>query len=241
MIAQAATSDTPDYTQFHPLNTQADFHPFCWVTDYNNQTNVEQCWLGDENLTLVDVNTEDDAVVQTMHDFVKGLVSNFSADGVRIDTVKHIRKDFWPGFASAAGVYTIGEVLNNETSYIQPYSEVLDAVLDYSTWFPLVAAFQTQYGNCSALAAQAQAVQSTYKNGAFGTGSFLENHDQPRFASLSNDSTVSAGVHPRVMVRRLMGIRPAHQERDCLAIHLRRHPDPLLRYVSPLDAWRVCV
>lgn len=32
--------------------------------------------------------------------------------------------------------------------------------------------------------------QQTYKNGLFRTGSFVENHDQPRLASLTKDPGV---------------------------------------------------
>ena len=71
-----------------------------------------------------------------------------------------------------------------------PRLEVLDSVLDYPTWFPLVAGFQTQFGNLSALAEVVTTSQGAYKNGLFGTASFLENHDQPRFPSLSNDTAV---------------------------------------------------
>ena len=68
--------------------------------------------------------------------------------------------------------------------------DVLDGVLDYPTWFPLVAGFQSQLGNLSTLASVVTASQGAYKNKLFGTGSFLENHDQPRFPSVSNDTAV---------------------------------------------------
>lgn len=197
----------PSFSAFNPFNTQSDFHTECLITDYNNQTQVEQCWLGDNNLLLADVNTENDDIVKTYYDWIKTLVGNYSVDGIRIDTVKHIRKDFWPDFASSSAVYTIGEVLHNETSYVADYTRqsflahlcstpliasvgVLDAVLDYPTWFPLVAGFQTQFGNLSTLVDVVTSSQGTYKNGLFGTGSFLENHDQPRFPSLTNDTAV---------------------------------------------------
>lgn len=178
----------PSFSSFNPFNNESDFHPKCLITDYNNQTQVEQCWLGDDKLPLVDVNTENDEIVKTYNDWIKTLVANYSVDGIRIDTVKHVRKDFWPNFASASGVYAIGEVLHNETNYLADYTHVLDAVLDYPTWFPLVAGFQTQFGNLSALAKTITTSQATYKNGLFGTALFLENHDQPRFLSLSNDT-----------------------------------------------------
>ena len=75
-------------------------------------------------------------------------------------------------------------------------AEVLDSVLDYPTWFPLVAAFQTTGGNLSALAVTVQQAQSSYKKGEFMTGSFLENHDQPRFPSLTQDQAVYMILSP---------------------------------------------
>ena len=30
-----------DYTQFNPFNNESYFHPICFITDYNNQTEAE--------------------------------------------------------------------------------------------------------------------------------------------------------------------------------------------------------
>ena len=117
-----SSADPPDYSNFSPFSTQSDFHSECFITDYSNQTNVEQCWLGDKNVPLVDLNTEDDNIVSTMNSWIKGLVSDYSIDGVRIDTVKHVRKDFWPDFVSSAGAFTIGEVLHEDPSYVADYT-----------------------------------------------------------------------------------------------------------------------
>jgi len=121
----ASSSFPPAFSTNTPLNQQSDYHTQCWVTDYTNQTEVEQCWLGDEKVALVDVNTEDTTIVETLNGWIKGLVGNYSVDGVRIDTVKHVRKDFWPNFATSAGVYTIGEVLDNRTEYVTDYTRTL--------------------------------------------------------------------------------------------------------------------
>lgn len=121
----AATSNPPNYGVFEPFNTQSDFHAenFIQAADYfNNQTAVEQGWLGDTNLPLADINTEDQTIVDTWNTWVGDLVKNYSIDGLRIDTVKHVRKDFWPEFAKSAGVFTIGEVLDNRTTYVTDYT-----------------------------------------------------------------------------------------------------------------------
>ncbi len=70
----------------------------------------------------MDIDTENSTVVQEWNSWVTSFVNTYSVDGLRIDTVKHIRKDFWPAFASAAGVFTIGEV-RHETSKSCPLTE----------------------------------------------------------------------------------------------------------------------
>lgn len=127
-----ATQNPPQYSGFpSPFSAQSAFHAeqFIQATDYpsppfsaGNQTAVEQGWLGDEKLPLVDINTEDQSIQNWWYDWIKNLVSTYSIDGVRIDTVKHIRQDFWTGFKDAAGVWSVGEVLANETEYVGPYT-----------------------------------------------------------------------------------------------------------------------
>ncbi|KAJ7193425.1 glycoside hydrolase family 13 protein [Mycena pura] len=179
---------TFDYASFVPLGTQADFHSQCFISDYANQTDVEQCWLGDENLPLPDVNTEDPAVVATMNQWIKGLVANFSADGVRIDTVKHIRHDFWSGFTASAGVFTLGEVLTYDAKYAASYLDAVDAVLEYPAFYGLNTAFGSPYLsallNSPSLASLAPANVSS---SPALSAAFLENHDQPRFPSYTSD------------------------------------------------------
>lgn len=69
-------------------------------------------------------------------------------------------------------------------------ADVMDAILDYPSWFPLIQAFASTNGKMSLLANTMTAAQQNYKNGLFGTGSFIENHDQPRFQSFTKDDAV---------------------------------------------------
>ncbi|KAJ6505398.1 GH13 alpha-amylase precursor [Mycena sanguinolenta] len=179
-----------DYPTFLPFGTESDFHRQCFITDYTNQTNVEQCWLGDEHLLLPDIDTEDEDVVDTLYQWIKATVAQYAIDGVRIDTVKHIRHDFWPGYAASAGVFTLGEVESGDPAYVASYLEVLDGVLDYPTYYKLIDAFASPAGNLSALSS-APTVPSSSSSSTSArpllTASFLENHDQPRFPSLTPD------------------------------------------------------
>jgi hypothetical protein len=122
----AAPSSNFTFTGFsQPFNGSSSFHKRCFVAespDPSNQTAVEQCWLGDSKMPLPDLNTEDPTVIGKLLDWIHKLVQEYGLDGLRIDTVKHIRKDFWPDFSKAAGVFTLGEVLINDTDYASQYT-----------------------------------------------------------------------------------------------------------------------
>lgn len=138
-----------DYSVFDAFNNQSYFHPYCLITNYNNQSNVENCWLGDTTVSLPDLDTQSSAVQNIWYNWVGSLVSNYSSmipsakrdfhaqsncdivDGLRVDTVKHVQKDFWPGYNKAAGVYCVGEVFDGDPSYTCPYQDVMDGVLNY--------------------------------------------------------------------------------------------------------------
>ncbi|KZT05147.1 glycoside hydrolase family 13 protein [Laetiporus sulphureus 93-53] len=188
----AGTSPPPtlNYSSFTPFSSSSDFHRFCWITEESNQTDVEQCWLGDAHLPLADVDTEDAGIVDFFGAWVGGLVRTYGADGVRIGTVRNVRKTFWPGFAKASGVFTIGEVLDGDVQYVSAYTQVLDSVLDYPTFYPLVKAFNSTNSDLTELANTYQAVQDSYKYGAFSSGTFLENQDSPRFQSYTTDEAL---------------------------------------------------
>jgi alpha-amylase len=98
-MGKAAISDNRP----EPLNQQSSYHSKCDI-NYDDQSSVEGCSIAG----LPDVNTQSPAIRTLYQKWIKYLVNEYSFDGVRIDTVKHVEKDFWPGFSAAAGVYTIG-------------------------------------------------------------------------------------------------------------------------------------
>ncbi|RLL98788.1 hypothetical protein CFD26_107243 [Aspergillus turcosus] len=209
-MGYAGAGNAVDYSVFKPFNSQTYFHPFCFISNYDNQTNVEDCWLGDNVVPLPDLNTTKSNVRKIWYDWVGSLVSNYSSknalsylhkrsidqlpidtvDGLRIDTVKHVQKDFWPGFNDAAGVYCIGEVFDGDTAYTCPYQEVLDGVLNYPLYYPLLKAFQSTTGSMSDLYNMINTVKSQCADSTL-LGTFVENHDTPRFASYTHDMALA--------------------------------------------------
>ena len=208
-----------------PFDNESFFHKRCFVadsTDTRNQTAVEQCWLGDPKLPLPDLDTENPYVVEKLNEWILKLVQDYDVDGLRIDTAKHIRKDFWPNFVKSAGVFTLGEILTNDTNYAAPYTgkdpslhsdicrnfhlvvllELLDAILDYPSYFPFRDTFLNPQGHFSSIVTTMNQSQYAYKNGLFRTGSFSGNHDQPRLASMTKDFGVHFACDFRVPLSR---------------------------------------
>ena len=124
---------------------------------------------------------------------MKSLAATFAIDGLRIDTVKHVQKEFWPGFNKAAGIFSLGEVLDGDPSYVCPYQDVLDGVLNYPLWFALTSGFQNSTGDLNALSSTISAIKSKCKDSTL-LGTFSENHDQPRFPSSTSDISLDKNV-----------------------------------------------
>ncbi|KAH0838804.1 glycoside hydrolase superfamily [Lanmaoa asiatica] len=189
-----ATTLVTNTTALSPFTNLSDFHSVCWITDYSNQTEVEQCWLGNENMPWADVDTENSEVIGTLNNWIEDVVGDFGVDGLRLSTVKFVSRDFWSSFTTQAGIFTLGEVYSVDVNYTSPYTSVMNAVLDYPTWFELVPAFMSPEGDFNALKNIVKQSQGGYTSGAFMTGSFLENHDQPRFGSLTSDPALRANA-----------------------------------------------
>ncbi|KAL6238207.1 hypothetical protein BDW75DRAFT_237704 [Aspergillus navahoensis] len=188
-----APAASVDFSVFSPFNSADYFHTPCDITDYNDQTQVEQCWLYTDAVSLPDVDTTNEDVMKIWYDWVGDLVSNYSIDGLRIDTVRHVQKDFWRDYNDAAGVYCIGEIFHGDPDYTCGYQEVMDGVLNYPIYYPLLDAFSSTSGSLSNLANMIETVKYTCSDATL-LGNFIENHDNPRFASYTDDVSLAKNV-----------------------------------------------
>ncbi|PKY02692.1 family 13 alpha amylase in complex with acarbose [Aspergillus campestris IBT 28561] len=185
--------DAVDYSIFTPFNKQEYFHDYCPIKNYDDPTQSEQCWLGDNKVALPDLNTESEEVKNIWYKWVGDLVKKYKIDGLRIDTVKHVQKDFWKGYNEAAGVYCVGEVLDGDVDNICSYQEVMDGLLNYPIYYPLINAFKAPGGSMSELASMITTVQEKCKDVNL-LGSFVDNHDNPRFASYTKDVALAKNI-----------------------------------------------
>ncbi|EPT01849.1 hypothetical protein FOMPIDRAFT_162705 [Fomitopsis schrenkii] len=182
-----ATSKTPDLSTFL-FQDPAQYHSYCPI-DWNNDTSVIDCWLGDETVTLPDVDTQDPGVVSAYQSWITDLVKEYNIDGLRIDGARHVNIDFWPKFCSAAGVFCIGEVFDDDVGQASQFQgpDALDSILNYPTYNALVSAFAIPGAqNMSALTEKITQSQKSFKDPTL-LGNFLEDQDVPRWGNLSVD------------------------------------------------------
>ncbi|KAL3421233.1 alpha amylase [Phlyctema vagabunda] len=187
----AAASTKVDFSRYVPFNDSSYFHSEAFITDYDNQQLVEHGWLGDSNVPLPDLHTEDPTVAHTLHAWVSALVQKFRIDGLRIDAVKHVSKSFWPGFVRAAGVWSVGEVLSGDPNYLNTYQPYVGGLLDYATYYPLKRAFKSGEGSMYEITNLLLPNYRSKFEDMQQLATFMENHDMPRFPhDTSSDVTV---------------------------------------------------
>lgn len=114
-MAFSGSPDECDYGLAHPFNSSSYYHPSCTIDD-NDADSVVVCWEGTTGVSLADLRTEDADVRQLWKDWIKGIVSKYEIDGLRLDTTKHVEKGFWEEFLAEAGVFGTGEILNGDPS-----------------------------------------------------------------------------------------------------------------------------
>lgn len=177
------------------LKQQSSYHAQCDI-NYSDQNSVENCWIAN----LPDINTQSSDIRSTYQQWIKWLISEYGFDGVRIDTVKHVEKDYWPGFSSAAGVYTIGEVFDGNPDYVAGYANLMSGLLNYPVYYPMNNFYQ-QKGSSQALVDMFNQVSSLFPDPA-ALGSFLDNHDNARWLNSKNDLSLLKNALAYVILAR---------------------------------------
>ncbi|KAK5117010.1 hypothetical protein LTR62_006731 [Meristemomyces frigidus] len=194
-VAYWGSESSVDYSKFTPFDNEGYYHPYCSI-DYNNLANatqMEQCWGGSQNVPLPDLRTEDTDVAKMWYSWISNMVSTYGIDGLRMDSAIEVDPGFWSGWEAASGVYVVGETFERDAGYVCGFQNYMDGVLNYPTYFPLISAFSSSSGSMSALANMINAVKSDCKDTGL-LGSFSENHDNPRFASITEDMSLARNV-----------------------------------------------
>ncbi|KAL4961922.1 alpha-amylase [Aspergillus stella-maris] len=177
-----------DYSRLVPFNDRKYYYEPCSMADRNDPQASEKCWLSNEVVALPDLKTEDEKVVSIIEDWVKGLVGNYSIDGLRVDATKHMDDAYLKSFSRAAGVFTMGDTQTQKAEEICQYQESVSGTLNYPVHESMVRAFTA--GDMLGLAKKVKDVQNKCKDFT-KLATFTENQNTPRFASLNNDTTLA--------------------------------------------------
>ncbi len=121
-----------DFSKFSPFNQAEHYHSQCDI-NWNDQNSIEQCWLAG----LADLNQSNDYVKNELYNWAAWLQTTYGFDGFRLDTERHVSKNFWREFNDKAGGYMIGEVFNGDAGYVLSYQGVIDAVFNYPMYYTI--------------------------------------------------------------------------------------------------------
>ncbi|KAI7210949.1 alpha-amylase [Hortaea werneckii] len=189
----AGTGEDCDYSVLYPFNDTKYYHDYCEITDPTSPLNTQACWLGDWKVTLADLRTEDAEVQDMFGQWISQMVANYSIDGLRIDTSINVEPEFFPGFVDAAGVFATGEVMQGDDSLACQWADTIGSILNYPIYYTLTRAFSNSEGSINDLVLTIDSVKENCPNST-SFGSFSENHDVARFASLTDDLSLAKNI-----------------------------------------------
>jgi alpha-amylase len=176
-----------NYTSIPQFSDASSYHDCngcpsdCNIAHWDNQPEVEHCRLSG----LPDLNQSNPHVARTLNTWVSTLTSKYNIDGIRVDTVPEVPKAFWATFVQSAGVFQIGEVFDGRVDYVASYQPPLSSLLSYPMYFTMKGVFGYR-NSMYQLRSTVQAYNANFHDtGVLGT--FLDNHDNPRFLSYQQD------------------------------------------------------
>lgn len=158
------------------------FHDKKPITNWNSQEEVENNWLFD----LPDLNTENPETRTHLFDAAKWWIEETDVDGYRLDTVKHVPKEFWTEFASEVksvkeDFYLLGEVWHNDLRVVAAYQDTgIDGFVDFPQNEHLRTSFSKPNTSLGWLFASLDRNQAFYDRPEL-LGTFMDNHDMTRF------------------------------------------------------------
>ena len=164
-----------DFSQIYPFNRQEHYHNDCNIDNWGDQWQVENCRLAG----LPDLNQGNSYIRGYLKDWIKGIVQKYNLDGIRIDTIPEVPKDFWSEYAQAAGVFQMGECFNGDPAYVGPYQGHVDGVFNYPMYYTIKDVFGS--GQSMYKIRQRYDEEGSHFQDIDATGLFVDNHDNARF------------------------------------------------------------
>lgn len=124
-----------NYKSLKPFDSPKYYHQPC-LTDDANSTSVVYCRIHDDYASLPDLKTEDTYVRGALQAWIEDLVYRYGIDGIRLDTVKHVEKSFFPDFIQASGVFGLAELLDGDPASYTSWSSYVPGAFNYPMLVP---------------------------------------------------------------------------------------------------------
>ncbi|MBD1380591.1 alpha-amylase family glycosyl hydrolase [Metabacillus arenae] len=158
------------------------FHAQKEIKNWSNQEEVENGRLSG----LPDLNQGNPEVREYLLETAKWWIEETDIDGYRLDTVKHVPKDFWTEFTREVksvkeDFFLIGEVWDKDPRYIASYEKTnIDSFVDYPLYEELTTVFSEPDRPLTSLYNVWNRNAALYQSPNL-LGTFLDNHDNVRF------------------------------------------------------------
>lgn len=187
IIANHAGPVGYDYSSIYPFNKAEHYHDCngcpsdCNIANYMNDAEVEHCRLSG----LPDLNQSNPFVRETLIDSLLTTVVPI-CDGIRVDTVPEVPKDFWAEMQNSLGTFCMGETYDGRIDYVAGFQGPLNSVLSYPLFFTARNVFA--YGQSMRKLGDDMTNYRKHFKDIHSLGSFMDNHDQVRFLNVQSDT-----------------------------------------------------
>ncbi|EPY51585.1 alpha-amylase [Schizosaccharomyces cryophilus OY26] len=188
--------DNITYSHLHPFNSSEYFHPFCWI-DYasTNDSDIQDCWSGDNEIILADLDLESDVVSKYLNEHVHDVVQRYGIDGIRVDAIKQMNPNFFPDYLKAAGVFSVGEMFSYNPNISCSVRNQIDSITSY----PIRQGIEFAFNNTGAAFQYLHEIDTQFQEACSGqdmsiVANFLENHDLPRYPYITDDASQNKGA-----------------------------------------------
>lgn len=172
----------------HPLVTEKPnwFNRRCEI-NWSDPKSIENCWI----YGLPDFDQSSPEVREYILKYSAFWVEKTGVDGFRLDTVKHVPREFWTWYSDQMqkvkpGFWLLGEAWVESSKLLAAYQEAgVTAMID----FPVSMVAREAFGReapLSRLAAAVRAMEADMPDPWQAAG-FIDNHDMSRFVTHARD------------------------------------------------------
>jgi len=117
--------------------------------------------------------------------WINDVVKTYNFDGIRIDTIPEVSKDFWSEYTASSGVFQMGECFNGDVTFVAGYQGPVSALFNYPMYFKINDVWIYDHSMFEIRTLYAD--EDNHFSNVDILGSFMDNHDNARFLSKSGN------------------------------------------------------